>query len=119
MEPHVLEKFLDLGKLKMAQRILYVSDLFPMLMLPLRTSRYLQGVLSMDTQSLRLLDVLTLFPLSVLGFYRWCLSGFDGHAVFRPSWLRQLLRCYLSVIALASGGFQVRCCEDYPLMGPV
>lgn len=32
MEPHVLEQFLDLGKLKMTQRILQAWDLFPMLM---------------------------------------------------------------------------------------
>lgn len=87
MEPHVLGKFLDLRKLKMARRILHASDLFPMLMLLLRTSRYLQGGLSMDTQPLRLSDFLTLFPLSVLGFHRGRLSGCDGHAVFRSSWL--------------------------------
>lgn len=119
MEPHVLEEFLDLEKLKMAQRILQASDFFPVLMLLLRTSRYLRGVLSMDTQPLRLLDVLALFPFSVLGFHRGHLSGFDGHAVFCSSWLGQLLRCYLSVIALASGGFQVRRCEEYPPIGPV
>lgn len=39
MEPHVLEQFLDLGKLKMAQRILQSSDLFPMMMFEHTTAK--------------------------------------------------------------------------------
>lgn len=39
MEPHVLEQFLDFGKLKMSQRILQASDLFPMLMFEHTTAK--------------------------------------------------------------------------------